>query len=40
MLTLLVLHGAVGSLDEIAAVAAGCLVLFGLTFAYTRKRSD
>jgi hypothetical protein len=36
----LVLHGAVGSLDELGAVLAGCLVLFSLTYAYTRRKSD
>ena len=37
----LFLHGAVGSLDEVGAVVAGCLVLFSLTFVYTRgKRTE
>jgi hypothetical protein len=42
LVTLLVavMHGAVGSLDEWAAIVGGCLLLFSLTFAYVRKKDD
>jgi hypothetical protein len=34
------MHGSVGSLDEWAAIVSGCVLLFGLTFAFTRKKDE
>jgi hypothetical protein len=34
------MHGAIGSLDEFVAVAAAFALLCGATFAFTRKKSD
>jgi hypothetical protein len=33
-------HGAVGSWDEILVAVGGLIVLFTLTFALTRRKSD
>jgi hypothetical protein len=39
-MTFVVLHGAVGSWDEILAAVVAVAALFGATFAFSRKKSE
>jgi hypothetical protein len=39
-MTFVVLHGAVGSWDEILVLIVAAVVLFGATLMFSRKKSD